>query len=130
MEPYLPMLVPGIFVTMGVACLGYGLLALHRASASSRWPHVRGRVLSSAIEEDGDEITGHDHRVIVEFAYEFQSRSYTCREFFPAKAGPAMGRGAARSLQARVRSSETVTVAYDPADPADATLYPGHQHRA
>src|SRR5262245_6845762 len=118
MEPYLPMIVPGIFVTMGVACFGYGLLALHRAGASSRWPCVCARVLSSAIEKDNDEITGHDHRVVVEFTYDIEGTSHKCREFFPARSGPAMSGEAARILQERLRGSENVTVAYDPTDPA------------
>ena len=128
MEEWLPIIGPGLFFAMGLGCLGYGVLALRRAAASSRWPRVAGRVVSSAIEEDQAEAGGYDHRLVVEFAYEVQGQGYTCREFFPARSGPALSRDAARSLQARVRSSETVAVAYDPADPADATLHPGHHH--
>jgi hypothetical protein len=32
-------------------------------------------------------------------------------------------------MQARLRHGETITVAYDPADPSDATLHPGHHHQ-
>jgi hypothetical protein len=129
MEAWLPIIVPGLFIAVGVLFFGYGISGLQRATASSGWPQVAGRVLSSAIEEDQTEAGGYDHRLVVEFAYEVQGKDYTCREFFPSESGPALSRDAAQALQARIRSRDTVAVAYNPADPADATLYPGH-HQA
>jgi len=134
LQPHFP---PGAIVQGFLFFAAAGLISslvvisdLAEARASARWPSTPGTVLSSRVEGHSTLVTrggGQSTTVwspLVEYSFHVGERSYHgSRIAF----GPevAAGRGLADAVVARYPVGASVTVHYDPANPAHATLETG-----
>ena len=119
-------------VVMGAVLIlaGLGLVAFMRrrhalVRASQAWPAVPGTVLESAVRRYGRSVeTRWRYYPAVRYRYEVEGRAYTGRRLYFDEMAWASRSSAAR-LAHKYPPGATVTVRYDPDDPARALLEPG-----
>ena len=119
-------------VIMGVVLIlaGIGLVAFMRrrhalVRASRAWPVVPGTVLESEVRRYGHSVeTGRRYYPAVRYRYEVEGRSYVGKRLYFDEMAWSSRSSAAR-LAHKHPPGATVTVRYDPDDPARALLEPG-----
>jgi hypothetical protein len=85
--------------------------------ASLAWPSTTGRIVKSDVDWVGE--TGSTSVARVMYQYAVNGTTYQCRRLYTA---PDVPFEPAQSIVDRYPVGATVTVFYDPANPAEATL--------
>lgn len=124
----------GLFLFLiGVGTGLYGLRYRRKALAMQRWPSVTGTITVSTVEPyQSHSATGgmvQFFRPRVEYEYEVGGHQYRAGDLSPMEVeytDPTH----AQSVVARYPRRSTVTVYFDPAHPASATLQPRLASRA
>jgi hypothetical protein len=132
LEPYFP---PGGSVPLTLfffACGLVGALSLKSsgaaARAAARWPTAAGKVLSSRVESRrilvprGGNQTMEVWSPLVEYGYQIGGRDYHSARIAFSAASLAGAKSLAEATAARYPTGASVTVHYDPANPAQSTL--------
>jgi hypothetical protein len=112
----------GALIVFAAVFGGFGTYKYTVASASSSWPTTQSRITASRLDRTG---SGSDtkYRPSVSYRYSVQGTDYTGKRIRAVSSYTS--RGKAESELARYPSGATVTVYYDPADPASSVLVPG-----
>ena len=119
-----------VIVGMVFVIVGIGLVAFMRrrhalVRASQGWPTAPGTVLESEVRRYGLSVeTGRRYYPAVRYRYEVAGRSYVGKRLYFDEMAWASRSTAAR-LAGKYSPGATVTVRYDPHDPARALLEPG-----
>jgi len=121
----------GLFVgaVVGLLALILGFDALRqyrRASETSSWPTVQGRILSATVENGpsrGRPIPVATHRAAIKYTYEVGGRQWSSQRVFVGDEFFEKGDGA-RDRVRRYEPDSAVEVFYNPDDPAEALLEP------
>ena|SRR2546425_5778802 len=111
---------------IGLLMVAVALYQARQALRASRWPKVRGRVLSSHVEDGplmGRPIPVVSHRAVVTYAYEVGGEQFKSQRVFFGDEVPQTGDGA-RDRVRKYAPDTVVEVSYDPRDPLNAVLEP------
>ena len=92
---------------------------LHLERVVATWVMAEGRIVSAAIEDDGDGATP-----LLNYAYVVDDQQYFGTRIYPGGALLAAGFGAARRMLDLYAPGTPVWVLVNPADPSDAVLEP------
>jgi len=116
-------IVGAIFFLVGLGLLGKGLFDLRKARQALQWPTTQGVITRSEIKIHADS-EGTSYTPVIEYAYTVQGRDYCSNSLW---AGPRLSasQNFAAKITARYPLGQTVTVTYNPAQPASAVLEPG-----
>jgi len=114
----------GIFLLIGLGLSVWGWTILQDARASASWPSVEGRVISSEVTRSTDADGAVSYSPEVTYSYTVENASYTNGRI---KFGEnAYGnRNKAEEIAANYPVGRTVTVYYEPEQPALSVLEPG-----
>ncbi len=115
-----------------LAVTGFALLLLlffigarRRSKQAANWPSVRGKIVSSNVEEyqerDSDGRLRTNYRPAVEFAFSVRGQEYHGNQI-KLDLSVSAGRGYAEKVVAKYPAGSAVAVHYDPAHPATAAL--------
>ncbi|NPV87117.1 MAG: DUF3592 domain-containing protein [Anaerolineae bacterium] len=116
-----------IFGILGVVFIIVAQSAKKKAAAAAAWPTVTGRVVSVEVREhrhydSEDHRTEYSYEPIVEYTYTVGGRQYNGSKIsFGAN---RFDRNTAQRKAAAYPQGASVTVFYDPSDPAKAVLEP------
>jgi hypothetical protein len=115
-----------LFIAVGLLFLFFGGRSLYRGVASSYWPTVEGRVLSSQVKSERGKRGGLVYSAEVNYAYAVNAESFTCQRirFGNIHTGnPVLP----TQLVEKYPAGKSVTVHYCGSDPFLALLEPGIQ---
>lgn len=124
---------PLIFIAVGLGTVSIGIRGLIQANASADWPSVKGRVVSSSVDQqrssknNGGTSTTYHAEVLYEFAVggtTYNGNRVAYGDY--GSSNPAH----ARRIVNQYPEGETVTVHYMPDDPEQSVLEPGVQMQA
>ncbi len=121
-----------------IAVATFGLVSFlqtrQKASASSRWPTIPGTILQSSLIEERIEERGNDDKSLprlmsryqhdLRYRYRIGTRDYVGVNTNWGWTAVYGSREPAEAAAGRYRPGQTVTVHYDPAQPANAVLEP------
>jgi len=121
---------PWPFIIAGAILLGFGLLGVIRARASTEWPTARGEIVSASVERHQRSGTGagrsggttYHAEVLYDFSIEGTKYSGTRVAFGDYGASDAAH---ARNIVNRYPKGERVSVHYMPDNPEVCVLEPG-----
>jgi hypothetical protein len=106
----------GVFNTVFVAILFF---TQRQVRTISKWPSVRGTVLSSRVElRESGEGGVMEHPAVV-YSYEVKGETYKGERIAP---GPSLSGSGAKQVVARYPAGNQVNVYYNPKDPSDSVL--------
>lgn len=111
----------------GVVTIAIGLRRLATAGASVKWPHVKGEILTSKLEEEADdsgEGAPKTFRAAVTYRYTVDGKTFEgdrtdLNDLSTSDPAPA------QSLLQQFPAGATVDVFYDPQNPSQSLLKPG-----
>ncbi len=124
----IPLAFPVMIGAIGLILAGYSLVNWQKASASTDWPPTRGVILNAQIRPEErigqrqQKSTFYDADVT--YSYTVNGIDYFSDKIRIDRPGQTQSEEA-RRLIAQYRPGKTVTVFYNPANPADAVLEPG-----
>jgi hypothetical protein len=122
--PFGGLILGPVFVLIGVGIFVFLGGTFREAYASRSWPTVQGQVTHSEMtqhrDSDGDMMYGTD----ITYAYAVNGQQYSGYRV-TLMDGSTSARGAVQDALNRYPAGGTVTVYYDPDDPASAILEPG-----
>ena len=113
------MIIPALFVIVGIAVLPYGIRNLKDSLSSRSWPTTNGIIEHSSVESHSDTF----HADIL-YTYTIGSTNYTGTRVSLSDYGTG-GPSHARRISHRYPEGETVLVYYKPLNPEVAILEPG-----
>ena len=118
----------GVFLlVLGLAAYGGVQLAIARVNDTARWPSVSGRVVASEVSTAVVK-TGPVRRFTpvanIRYTYSVEGQRYECEGGRVVPMLHFRPEGTPEELVARYPVGSSVTVFYNPADPADALLTP------
>jgi uncharacterized protein DUF3592 len=132
-----PVLILITTLPLGLIAVVLGMQAwrgLHRANAARSWPRVTGWVVRSGVRSATvrvrSSISASRYRTALRYApqviyqYEVEGRRYEGERLHMGDTAMHSGEAVAERSAARYPVGSQVTVYYDPANPADATLDP------
>ena len=118
-----------VAILTGGAPLVWGLSMTSRIRESATWPTVDGKVVSSRVVADSSRIRGGGytryHRVDVRYEFTVAGQRYESNTFVFGVPRSYPDLPSAQTEVSLYPVGGTVTVRYDPDDPATATLAPG-----
>ena len=109
-----------IFYAVGFGLLGYGLWSAWRSTEAASWPTTDGTVTKTELKENSDG-EGTSYQVQVEYSYAVAGNNYHGSRLAFGYAGSS-GREAHAEIHEKLKAAKSVTVRYDPADPASSVL--------
>lgn len=118
----------GIFLTVGLVVLGFGISARRVESGSVDWPSTQGTVVCSGVRHEtsqGENGTEDSYYPRVVYDFELDGVVYTAEGITLSDAGSGKRRNAATAIKP-YREGKPVEVFYDANDPYTATLKTGH----
>jgi hypothetical protein len=113
-------LILGLFTVMGLATTLWGWLVIVRARETARWPHVSGKIETSTMAADADELLPD-----IQFSYTLADKHYRKSIEFPSGTTPTLQ--LSESYVNKFPSGATVDVYYHPDHTEQATLEPGQR---
>lgn len=97
------------------------LQAAQQADATTSWPTVEGRILEATVEE----ANANTFRVVAQYLYSVDGASYT-GDRIRIEGSVMRTYAEASAYAASLTLGSAVSVAYNPQDPSQAVLEPGH----
>ena len=140
--PYFALLLPGAALLVAAGAVVAYVMQLREGRASKSWPTTDGKIVSSKVVEEKEEVESEDsngrkewtteitYRPEIRFAYRVGDNSYATDTWKP---GATVGYGTpkrAEAAVARYTPGQSVTVHYDPAHPDTAVIEPGNTEGA
>ena len=107
---------------VGIGTLGYGLVELANAYASTDWPVATGTVVSSSVVASRTK-SGTNYKPQITFSYEVDGTAHSSDTW--SYKDIARSRVDADAIARRYPPNGTVQVHYDPASPGSAVLETG-----
>jgi hypothetical protein len=122
-------LLGALALLVGGACLLWGLRTAATIRASAGWPTTPGVVLASRVKPDSTRIRGggyNRHYVAdIRYAYDVAGRRHESDTFVFGEPRAFPDPAAAEREVAAYPAGRSITVFYDPSDPATSCLAPG-----
>lgn len=115
-----------VFISVGLFFFYFGGRSTYAGIASSYWPTVEGRVLSSSVKSEAGKKGGLVYSAEVNYAYKVNGESFSSERvrFGSISTG---NRVLPKQLVEKYPAGRSVTVYYSSADPFFAVLEPGIQ---
>ena len=120
-----PQITSLLIAVLGVALAGYGVWAFRRASASSAWPMVTGKITACRLHEDHSEDADDKWNVEVEYEYDVGGHTFTSNQVAFGKDTFTVSGHAALRVADQYPLHSPIPVYHHPADPSRAVLEPG-----
>ncbi|MGN6150954.1 MAG: DUF3592 domain-containing protein [Lysobacteraceae bacterium] len=112
-----------LFVSVGLAMLGFAGRAWWKSTQVEQWPSVEGELLERSLAENSDS-DSTTWQVKVRYAYTVAGRRYEGDRIAFGYVGSS-GKASHQAIYDRLMRGERVRVRYNPADPAEAALAHG-----
>ena len=117
-------ILPWMIVLVGSLTCYLGVEQIIGGRESVNWPHVEGTVLHSNVQTEESDRRSISYHAKVTYAYSVQGRSYENARVGFGDYGTG-DTADAEEIVAKYPQSSTVTVFYNPNNPAEALLEPG-----
>jgi len=115
-----------VWIVLTIAALAGALITYQQGARTRSWESVEGEVLATAVETRESVEAAHHYEPMVSYRYTVDGQEYLANEIVQFDVSYS-ARSEAEEVTADYRSGSSVTVYYDPADPASALLEPGVQ---
>ena len=116
-----------LFVSIGLAMLGFAGRAWWKSTQVEQWPSVEGELLQRSLDESSDS-DGSTWKVNVRYAYTVAGRRHEGDRVAFGYVGSS-GRASHEAIYDKLMRGDRVRVRYNPADPAEAALAHGLRQR-
>jgi hypothetical protein len=108
-----------VFYFVGFSLLGYGLWSAYRSLRAGDWPSVEGSLTKVELVETHND--GTTWKVVPEYSYSVAGQHYDGSRLAYGYAG-SNTRETHAQIYEKLKAARSVTVRYDPEDPATSTL--------
>jgi hypothetical protein len=130
MIPWFVLLIPAVFAVIGAVFALKGVSLLRQGRVCAQWPVASGKILEAhtavkLVENSDDRRHGDDafFGANVKYAYQVGGRDYRSTRLYVGR--PVLGGSKmAQDILARYPTGASVSVFYNPANPAEAMLEP------
>ena len=116
----IPILFSSVFVAIGIALLGWGVISARRSIAVAAWPIAPGQITKCELKESSDS-DGTTCVVKVEYSYRIGGKSYTGSRIAYGYSGSS-ATGTHQQLFNQLNTCRGVVVHYNPTDPTTSAL--------
>lgn len=115
-----------LFLTVGIVLLYFGGRSAYVGIASTYWPTVEGRILSSSVKSEAGKNGGKVFSAAVTFAYTVNSQNFTSDRVRFGSINTA-SKVFPNQVVERYPAGSSVKVYYSSSNPSSAVLEPGFQ---